>query len=184
MRDLVTPSTQTHTHTNECYTHTHTKEVEEMRRARRIPSEGSSQAHPQRQPRREDQKMKVGGDVVSSSDEGCIRRLAAAQQLLLHRRGDRFISGSPLDATARHHTRGCKSNETRGASHGTVFFHRARERFRLSRYFQGCRRPVRRLRRRHAHMHTRARDVAVELHRPPAPLTFDKRRRRVCSGAH
>ena len=81
MRDLVTPSTQTHTHTNECYTHTHTKEVEEMRRARRIPSEGSSQAHPQRQPRREDQKMKVGGDVVSSSDEERREALLALQKL-------------------------------------------------------------------------------------------------------
>ena len=89
-----------------------------------------------------------------------------------------------LSTRPRDHTRGCKSNETRGASHGTVFFHRARERSRLFRYFQGCRRPVKRLRRRYAHMHTHARDVAVELHRPPAPSTFDERRRRACSGAH
>ena len=47
---------------------------------------------------------------------------------------------------------------TRGAAR-RCFFHRARRRFRLSRYFQGCRRPVKRLRRRHAHMHTHTRDV-------------------------
>lgn len=128
MRDLVTPSTQTHTHTNECYTHTHTKEVEEMRRVRRIPSEGSSQAHPQRQPRREDQKMKVGGDVVSSSDEGCIRRLAAAQQTTTtsHARGLIYIRLTSRRDRETPHTR-LRINGGLGAHRAALFFFTARE---------------------------------------------------------
>lgn len=118
----------THTQMSVTHTHTHTKEVEEMRRARRIPSEGSSQAHPQRQPRREDQKMKVGGDVVSSSDEGCIRRLAAAQQTTTtsHARGPIYIRLTSRRDRETPHTR-LQINGGLGAHRAALFFFTARE---------------------------------------------------------
>ena len=100
-----------------------------MRRARRIPSEGSSQAHPQRQPRREDQKMKVGGDVVSSSDEGCIRRLAAAQQTTTtsHARGPIYIRLTSRRDRETPHAR-LRINGGLGAHRAALFFFSPRAR--------------------------------------------------------
>lgn len=98
-----------------------------MRRARRIPSEFLS-AHPQRQPRREDQKMKVGGDVVSSSDEGCFRRLAAAQQTTTtsHARGPIYIRLTSRRDRETPHTR-LQINGGLGAHRAALFFFTARE---------------------------------------------------------
>ena len=184
MRDLVTPSTQTHTHTHMSVTLTHTR--------KRLGRCGGRAGYRARAPRR----IRKGNRDEKKRSKNESRRPSFRVPTR-----DAF-DGSPqhdnyyftpegadlypadLSTRPRDHTRGCKSTGDPGRVARHCFFHRARRRFRLSRYFQGCRRPVKRLRRRHAHTHTHARDVAIELHRPPAPSTFDERRRRACSGAH
>ena len=179
----VYANTHTHTHTHECYTHTHERgwaDAEGEQDTERGPLGASAKATATR---RKYQKMKVGGRRFEFRRGMHSTARRSTTTTTSHLRGPIYIR--PTSRRDRETTRAVANQRgTRGVSRGTVFFHRARRRFRLSRYFQGCRRPVKRLRRRHAHTHTHARDVAVELHRPPAPSTFDERRRRARSGAH
>lgn len=116
----------THTQMSVTHTHTHTKEVEEMRRARRIPSEGSSQAHPQRQPRREDQKMKVGGRRFEFRRGMHSTARRSTTTTTSHARGPIYIRLTSRRDRETPHTR-LQINGGLGAHRAALFFFTARE---------------------------------------------------------
>ena len=184
MRDLVTPSTQTHTHTHththECYTHTHERgwaDAEGEQDTERGPLGASAKATATR---RKDQKMKVGGRRFEFRRGMHSTARRSTTTTTSHLRGPIYIR---LTSRRDRETTRAVANQrgTRGVSRGTVFFTARDDAFDSRDTFKDADGPSKGF---VGDTHTHARDVAIELHRPPAPSTFDERRRRACSGAH